>query len=144
MTATYSQMHRTDRYSEHSSIIWPVWSNGWLFLYELSGSGFDSSCSHLNFRFRACFKQGVPWHSGNYRVWIHSEMRTWHYKDIQPNAPIYIYVLRTQLNHLACLAKCLSVPCGTKWFLVRVQLQSLNLQISNLQRARKSLSFRQL
>ena len=21
----------------------------------------------------ACFKQGVPWHSGNYRVWIHSE-----------------------------------------------------------------------
>ena len=28
MTKTYSQMHRTDKYSEHSSIIWPVWPNG--------------------------------------------------------------------------------------------------------------------
>ena len=28
---------------------------------------------HFIFRFRACFEQGVPWHSGNYRVWIHSE-----------------------------------------------------------------------
>ena len=44
---------------------------------------FESSCSHLNFRFRACFEQGVPWHSGNYRVWIHSETRTWHNKNIQ-------------------------------------------------------------
>ena len=34
------------------------------------------SCNHLNFRFRACLEQGVPWHSGNYRVWIHSETRT--------------------------------------------------------------------
>ena len=25
---TYSQMHRTDKYSQHSSIIWPVWVNG--------------------------------------------------------------------------------------------------------------------
>ena len=25
---TYSQMHRTDKYSENSSIIWPVWPNG--------------------------------------------------------------------------------------------------------------------
>ena len=33
----------------------------------------ESSCSHFTFRFRACFEQGVPWHSGNYRVWIHSE-----------------------------------------------------------------------
>ena len=43
---------------------------------------FDSS-SHLNFRFRACFEQGVPWYSGNYRVWIHSETCTWHDKNIQ-------------------------------------------------------------
>ena len=49
----------------------------------LSGCGFESSCSHLNFRFRACFEQGVPWHSGKYRVWIHSETRTWHDKNIQ-------------------------------------------------------------
>ena len=25
---TYSQMHRTDKYSEHSSITWPIWLNG--------------------------------------------------------------------------------------------------------------------
>ena len=28
MIKTYSQMHRTDKYSQHSSIIWPVWPNG--------------------------------------------------------------------------------------------------------------------
>ena len=54
-----------------------------MFVYELSGSGFESSCSHLNFRFCACFEQGVPWHLGNYRVWIHSETSTWHDKNIQ-------------------------------------------------------------
>ena len=27
-----SQMHRKDKYSEHSSIIWPVWPNGWVFV----------------------------------------------------------------------------------------------------------------
>ena len=43
-------------------------TNGWVFVYELSGSGFESSCSHLNFRFRNCFEEGVPWHWGNYRV----------------------------------------------------------------------------
>ena len=46
MIKTYSQMHRTDKYSQHSSIIWPAWLNGWVFVYELSGCGFESSCSH--------------------------------------------------------------------------------------------------
>ena len=45
--------------------------------------GFKPRCSHLIFRYRACFEQGVPWHSGNYRVWIHSEKRTWHCKNTQ-------------------------------------------------------------
>ena len=73
-------MHRTDKYSQHSSIIWPVWLNGWVFVYELSGCGFESRCSHLIFRYGACFEQGVPWHSGNCGVWIHSQTRTWHDK----------------------------------------------------------------
>ena len=60
-----------------------VWLNGWVFVYKLCGWGFESSCSHLNFRFRACFKQGVLWHSGNFRVWIQSETRKWHDKNIQ-------------------------------------------------------------
>ena len=54
-----------------------------VFVFELSGAGFESSCSHFNFRFRACFEQGVPWHSGNYRGWIHSDTCTWHDKNIQ-------------------------------------------------------------
>ena len=64
ITKTYSQMPRTDKYSQHNSIIWPVWLNGWVFVYEL------------------------------------------------------------------------------KWLWVRVQLQSLKLQVSRLLRARSSLAFK--
>ena len=108
MTRTYSQMHRSDEYSEHSSTICPVWPNGWVFVSELSGSGFEWSCSYFNFRFCTYFKQGFPWHWVTSRVWIHSETRTGHDKNIQLNVP-YRKVLRTQLNHLASLAKWLSV-----------------------------------
>ena len=87
MTRTFSPMHCTDKYSEHSSIIWQVWLNGRVFVYELSGCGFESSCSHLNFRFCICFEQGVPWYSGNYSEWIHSETRMWHDRNIQSNVP---------------------------------------------------------
>ena len=38
--------------------------NDWAFVYELSSCGFESRCCHLNFRYGACFEQGVPWHSG--------------------------------------------------------------------------------
>ena len=85
MMRTYSQMHRTDKYSQCSSIISPVWLNGWVLFYELSGCGFKPSCSHLNFRFHACFEQGVSWHLGSCRVWTHSETRTWPDKNIQSN-----------------------------------------------------------
>ena len=54
-----------------------------LSVYELSGCGFESRCSHLNFRYRACFEQGIPWHLGNYRVWIPSEIHRRHNKNIQ-------------------------------------------------------------
>ena len=72
-----------DKYSHHSSIIWPAWLNGWVFVCELSGCGFESRCIHLTYRYRACLEQGVPWHSSKYRVWIHSETRTWHDKNIK-------------------------------------------------------------
>ena len=42
----YSQMHHTDEYSQHSSIIWPVWLNGWVFVHELSGCGFGPVAVH--------------------------------------------------------------------------------------------------
>ena len=37
MIMTYRQMHHTDTHSQHKSIIWSVWLNGWVFVYELSG-----------------------------------------------------------------------------------------------------------
>ena len=38
---------------------------------------------HLNFRYRACFEEGVPWDPGDYRVYIHSEMCKIHDNNIQ-------------------------------------------------------------
>ena len=55
-----------------------------MFVYELSGCEFESRWSHLNCRYCTCFEQGVPWHSDNCRVWIHSETHTWHDKNIWP------------------------------------------------------------
>ena len=94
------------------------------FVYELSDRGFEYRCCHLNFRYSACFEQGVLWHSGYYRVWIQSEMRAWHYKNIQSNTP-YRQVLTTHVNYLVSLAKWLSVRLRTKWLWVRMPLLSL-------------------
>ena len=105
--------------------------------------GFESHYSHLNFIFRTCFEQGVPWYSGNYRVLIHSETCTSHDKNIELNA-LYRWVLPTQLKHLANLTKWLSVCLWTKWLWVWVPLQSLKLQILCLFWARSFLTLRQL
>ena len=64
MKATYSQMHSTDKYSQHSSIIWLVSLNGSVFVQEPSYCGFKSRCCHLNFRYGPCIEQEVPSHSG--------------------------------------------------------------------------------
>ena len=61
---TYRQMHCTDKYSKHSSIIWLVWLNGWVSVYDQSGDGFESCCCNINLRYGTCFKHRVPWHSG--------------------------------------------------------------------------------
>ena len=120
-------MHHTDKHSQHNSIIWPVWLNGRVFIYELNGYGLQSRCCHLNFRYGTCFKQGVPFDiQAIYRVWIHSETYTWHDNNIQSNAP-YKWVLTTQLNYLAGLAKLFSVCLQTKWFQVRISFFSLIL-----------------
>ena len=50
---THNQMHCTDKYWQHSSIIWSVWLNGWVLVYELIGCGFESSCSSF-FCFTKC------------------------------------------------------------------------------------------
>ena len=71
MIITYSQMHCTDKYSQHSSIIWPVRLNGWVFVYKLTGCGFESCCYHLNHRHCAYFEQGLPWHSRSSLMLLH-------------------------------------------------------------------------
>ena len=48
MTITCSQMHRTNRNLQYSSVIWLVWLNDWVCAYEQSGCGFESRCCHLN------------------------------------------------------------------------------------------------
>ena len=77
---TYGQMNHTDKYSQHIWIIWPVWLNSWVILYKLSGSGFESWCI-LHTRYCASFEQGGPWHSGNYRQYIHSDTHMWNDKN---------------------------------------------------------------
>ena len=60
LITTYSQMHRRDKFSQHSSIIWPVWLNSSVFVYEISGCESESRCCHLNLKHGARFGQGVP------------------------------------------------------------------------------------
>ena len=50
MVITYSQMYRTVKFSQHSSTMWPVYLNGWVFVYEPSGHEFESRYCHFNFR----------------------------------------------------------------------------------------------
>ena len=47
MIRPYSQMHGTDKYSQHCSIIWLVWANVWVFVFELSGCRFKSSSNYM-------------------------------------------------------------------------------------------------
>ena len=44
MKIAYIQMHYSDKYSQRSSIIWPVWLNSWVLVYEPSGNEFEFRC----------------------------------------------------------------------------------------------------
>ena len=78
------------------------------------------TCSHLTFRFRAYFEQGLSWHSGNYSVdslWNAYITRQEH--TVKCTVQISNHNT-TQLNHLASLPKWLSVPLWAKWLSVWV------------------------
>ena len=81
MIITYSQMLRTHNYSKHSSISWPVWLNGWVFVCNLSGCGFESCCSHLN-------------------LWIHSERLRGHDNNIHSKSNLIFCCMSWQENYL--------------------------------------------
>ena len=83
-------------------------------------SSSPSSCSHLNFRFRACFGQGVPWHSSNYRGWTHSEMHTWHNKNTQWDSDFNLieelhYYKSNLWNYFKVNCKSINIM-SLKWF----------------------------
>ena len=108
---TYSQMCRSDKYSQLSSLIWSVWPNGWVVVYELSSSAFESRCSHLNARYRASKEfRDIP---ANIECGFTLKCVYWQDKNLQSNTA-YRYVLTTQLNHLVSLEKWLSVPLQTQ------------------------------
>ena len=101
----------------------PVWLKSWMLVYELSGCGFESSCSHLNLRFHAYFKQEVPWHSGNFRVWIHSETRTRHDKK---RTVLLHYLPYVNILLISCLYLVLRVfSCQFRYRLVSLLLPYL-------------------
>ena len=89
MTRAYTQMQRTDKYSEHNSIIWPLWRNGSVFVLRTKWFWVRVQLQSLKFQISR-----LPWHSGNYRVWIHSEARTWHDKNIRSPGDILTILLK--------------------------------------------------
>ena len=78
-------------------------------------------------RYPFYFEQRVPWHSGNCRQKIHSEMCMRHDKNTKLNAP-YRWVLKAQLYHLVNLVKWLSARLQTKWLWVRIPYSYLNVK----------------
>ena len=67
---------RTTYFLNEHSTIRPNWPNHWALFWVLISMVDFNVCSCLT-------TYAFPWHSGNYRVWIHSETRTWHDKNIQ-------------------------------------------------------------
>ena len=62
-------MHHKDKYSQHSSIIWPVWLNDWVFVYELSACGFEPSCSQLiDYMYKNNKSSGSLWSSQEQKI----------------------------------------------------------------------------
>ena len=60
---TFSLIHRTNEYSQHSSTICLVWLNGCV-RFRTKWLCVRITFCHLNFRYGVCFEQEFPWHSG--------------------------------------------------------------------------------
>ena len=48
----------------------------------------------------------ISWHSGNYRVWIHSETRTWHDRNIQSSSMLFESIWDSFLAQASVLLLC--------------------------------------
>ena len=58
-TRTHNHLVHKPTLNHLLNLVWPVWLNGWVFVYEIKGCWFEFSYSHLNFRFPVCSEQGV-------------------------------------------------------------------------------------
>ena len=63
--STNTKQSDSNRIRNHNHLVRErkVRLNGWVFNYELSGCGFESSWCHLNSRYSTCFEKGFFWHS---------------------------------------------------------------------------------
>ena len=70
-----------------------------MFVYELSGCGFKSRYSNLNFRYRAVSSKKFLDIQANIELWnaFHSEIRTWHDNNIQS---IIVSILSKLIFHI--------------------------------------------
>ena len=108
MIITYTQVHRTNKYSQHSSIIWAVWLNGLVFFYVQSGYGFKSHSCHLNFRYATCFEQWVPRHWGKPKsadsLW--NSYVTWKYHTVKCNVQINTHNTAQSFGQAGSIVEC--------------------------------------
>ena len=75
-----------------------------------TGQMIDLRCDYLFVRYplklqiSRLFREGIPWHSWNYRVYIHFGMRTWHDNNIQDlHFPGAIKIVATMIHYCYCL-----------------------------------------
>ena len=128
----------------HSSIIWSVWLNRWVFVNELSGCGFEFRSNQTSDVAPASSKEYYDIHAKIQAVECGFTLKLVSDMKITYSQTHHTDKYSTQLNHLASLAKWLNVGLQTKWLQFQIPLLLLKLEISHLYRSRSFLTFRQL
>ena len=102
-------MQCTDKYSQFSSIIWSVFPNGWVFVYEQSGCGFESRCNQENREFIAFLlsDQGQNLMTNN-SLSIHIKSGDIIYKNFNTNEKLYNFFMAQQNDQTANVPKRIS------------------------------------
>ena len=102
MTITYNQLHRTDKYSQQSSIICPAWLCGWVFVYELTQQIFQR---RFNVVFRLIWRRDVAQRQIN----VESTLRTSELKFTTfNNVETTLYILKLNWTTLGNVGTTLS------------------------------------
>ena len=111
---------------------------------------FNFWCMNSNIMGTAFFPLGGQRDHTRKKMYIFHYELLRHWRDWNWTRKQNHLILTQRLNHLAKLSGRLAIlrvqvfEYSFRWFWVRVQLQSLHLQISRLLRARSSLTFKQL